>query len=397
MKRSFLRLLWFEWKKNFLSPWMLLFLVVLLGLNAWKLQEAYEKADCDYEDVYEEFYAKWNGTITTEKVGELMTIYAPLEAKFQSMSLRSQQGTGTYTDTEWDDYNFFCGEFKTEMEYDYLYVNEARQIAGKAQTLADYYAGAGFDYQAAESRAIANAFSGRSIPKFADTRYLEAWLKHDYSSLLVLLLCLFGLSSVFVTERESQMYMLQRTAVLGGKVNAAAKLTASVLFVLVVCGLFYGEDYLVLQLLSGHWEALDSPVYAIRLLETTTLTMTIGEYILWSIAVRTLGVLGCGWMILLASCLMKQTLTAFTAGLGSLLALIILQEECARYPWAKWFNPVELIQIRELLIDTEYVNVCGWPVPLHGFVIGGIVVTMAALTLAILRFQPGQTQRRWRV
>lgn len=42
-RSSFFRLLGFEWKKNFLSPWMLLFLIALLGVNGWKLNWEYEK------------------------------------------------------------------------------------------------------------------------------------------------------------------------------------------------------------------------------------------------------------------------------------------------------------------------------------------------------------------
>ena len=42
---SFLRLLAFEWRKNFLSPWLLIFTVALLLLNGWKLTEEYTKGD----------------------------------------------------------------------------------------------------------------------------------------------------------------------------------------------------------------------------------------------------------------------------------------------------------------------------------------------------------------
>ena len=396
-RASFLRLLQFEWKKNFLSSWMLLFLVVLLIANGWKLQSEYQKKTDDfaaYTTVYEDFYDRWSGAITTENVAELMAIYGPLQEKEETMSLDFTEGSGAYTDSEFNDYRFFSSQFANEMEYDYLYVNQAISITQKARELAAFYEGIGNTYKAAESKAFARTVQNRVISQFADTRYIEVWLNHDYSSLLVLLLCLFGLCTVFVTERETEMFMLQRTAKMGGGMTVAAKLTASALYVGFVSILFYGEDFIVLQLLSGHWEALGSPVYAIKFLEATPLNMTIGQFILWSGGVKMLGVLGCGCLILLASCLCKRVLTAFVAGFGGVMGFVILQEVCRTRTALKWFNPMELVMLREIVTDTAFVNVCGLPVPLHGFVAAGVLLIMAVLVLGILRFNPGRMGRR---
>lgn len=395
--KSFLRLLAFEWKKNFLSPWMVLFMVALLIANGWKLHTEYEKKTAEfseYQATYEEFYFRWSGTITTEKAQELMTIYGPLQEKEMTMSLDFSEGSGTYTYSENGDYRFFFSQFANEMEYDYLYVNQAISMTQEARELAALYERNGNTYKAAESEAFAQTFQNRVISQFADTRYIEVWLNHDYSSMLVLLLCLFGLCTVFVTERETEMYMLQRTSKLGGGASVAAKLTASVLFIGLVCVLFYGEDFLILQLLSGHWEALSSPVYAIRNLEATPLNMTIGQFVCWSICVKALGMIGCGCLILLASCLFKRVLTTFVAGFGSIMALIVLQEFCRTRVGLKWFNPMELVMVRDIVTDTEFVNVLGQPIPLYTFVIVGVLLTMAVLALGILQFNPGRMERR---
>lgn len=394
---SFLRLLAFEWKKNFLSPWMLLFLVVLLAANGWKLTGEYQRSNsefADYEAVYEEFYAHWKGTITTENVRELMDIYGPLAERAESMCLNFSDGSGTYTSSEFEDYRFFYMQFANEMENDYLYVNQAIAIARKARELGELYESRGITWKAAESRAFAKIFQNRKISQFADTRYIQTWLNHDYSSMLVLLLCLFGLCTVFVTERETEMYMLQRTSRLGGGVTVAAKLTASALFTVLVCVLFYGEDFLVLQEISGHWEALSSPVYAIRNLEATPLNMTIGQFVLWSGGVKMLGMLSCGCLILLCSCLCRRVLTTFVAGFGTIMALVVLQEFCRTRYALKWLNPMELVLVREIVTDAAFVNLFGHPVPLHDFVIFGVLTVMVATVIAILCCNPGRMERR---
>lgn len=385
-KRScFLRLLAFEWRKNFLSPWLLIFTAMLLLLNGWKLHAEYSEKTEEFasiDHIYEDFYAQWSGPITAEKIESLMEVYGPLE-DFGSLSFTP--GSGTYADTEMGDHRFIFSNFYNEMKYDYLYVNQAIEIVQRAEALTDLRP---------EAAKEAELFRGRCIPQFADTRYLEVWLTHDYSAMLVLLLSLFGLCTVFVTERETQMYMLQRTARNGGAATAGAKLGASVLYMLLLCLLFFGEDFLILQLLSGHWEALTSPVYAIRALEVTPLRMTIGGFVLWSWAVRTLGILGCGWLMLLASSLMKRVLTAFGGGLAAVMAVIVLQEHCRTRVALKWFDPMELVMVREIVSDTNFVTIFGVPILVHHFVIAGVVLTILVLTLLILRFQPGQRERR---
>lgn len=393
---SFLRLLAFEWRKNFLSPWILLFLAVLLIANGWRLNAEYNNKTAefaDYQASYEDFYSRWSGTITMENIQELMAIYGPLEEKSKNMTMDFSDGSGIYTYSENGDYRFFFSQFAKEMQYDYLYVNQAIAMTQEARELADFYERNENAYKAMESKAYAKTFQNRAIFQFADTRYIEVWLNHDYSSMLVLLLCLFGLCSVFVTERKTEMYMLQRTAKLGCGMTVAAKLTASALYLALVCVLFYGEDFLVLQFLSDHWEALSSPVYAIRNLEATPLNMTIGQFVLWSGGVKLLGIMGCGCLILLCSCLCKRVLTTFVAGFGVSIAMVVLQENCRTRYYLKWLNPMELVTVREIVTDTAFINFFGQPVHLYAFVSVGVLLVMVALILGILRCNPGRMER----
>ncbi len=390
---GFLRLLRFEMRKAFLSPWMLIFLVALLCANGWRLQDEYG-ADPETAELYESFYARWQGTITAEKVEDLMTLFAPLNEKSANMTISRMPGTGTWLSSESDDWDFLYSNFATEMEFDYLYVNQAAGIVTRARSLAETFDQAGNAYEAAKNRAIASLFQGRRVPAFGDTRYIETWLFHDYSSMLVTLLCLFGLCTVFVSERETEMFMLQRTAKLGGGMTVAAKLTASALFVLVVCLLFYGEDILVLQLLSGHFQALSSPIYAITMLQTTGLRMSILQFIFWYSGVKTLGIFGISCVILLLSCLCRRVLTAFVTGFGAIVALALVQEFAQIRPLLKWFNPMELVMMRQNIYNVTFVNLFGIPVRMEIFILAGMAVTIVLLVLAILRFNPGRVERR---
>lgn len=397
--KNYVRLFCYELKKSFASPWMLLFLVCLLLMNGWKLYAEYgdqTEQIATYPELYEQYYGRWHGQITADKISELMAIYGPLQPKYESGVISREYDPNAYTYSEFTDAHFFATQFYTEMHYDYLYQNEAVRITQNARNLQQLYDGVGNSYEARKNAEVAQRFGGRSIPQFADTHWVEVWLHHDYSAMPVLLLCLFGLCTVFVTERESEMYMLLRTARHGGAATVAAKLTASALFAVVVCLLFFWEDILVLLALSGRLEALFSPVYAIRYLETTPLTMTVGQFMVWTVAVKTIGVLGCSCVVLLVSCLCRRVLTTFVAGFGAILGLILLQEFCRTRYWLKWLNPMELVISREIVAETKFVNVLGLPVVLHVFVIAGILLTVGVLYGAILYCNPGRMGRRYR-
>ena len=384
---AFWRLVGYECRKAFLNPWMLVFLAVLLVANGWKIQDEYtQKVDRweEYQDVYEEFYGRYVGTITAEKVSDLMTIYGPLQEKAETTTLSTVYDPEAYTYSEQQDYLFFGTLFYTEMRYDYLYVNEAQRIVIQALELAELYGCVRNSFEVSKNQRIAVDFSGRSIPAFSDTRGYEVLLNYDYSAMLVLLLSIFGLSGIFVTEQESEMYMLLRTTRNGSGATVAAKLTAAVLFVVLVSSLFFLQDFLSVYIAGGRNQALSSPVYALRYFETTPLDMTIGQYFLWAGAVKTLGILACGCVILLVSSLCKQVLTVFFASFGLLLGGVVLQEFCRTQYALKWFNPLELVVVRDIVTEDVFVNVFGFAVPLYVFVIAGVVLTMGLLVAGIL-------------
>lgn len=384
---AFWRLVGYECRKAFLNPWMLVFLVALLAVNGWKIHDEYNQKVgrwVEYQDVYDEFYSRYAGTITAEKVSDLMAIYAPLQKKAEALALSRVYDPDAYTYSEQEDYSFFSILFYTEMRYDYLYVNEAYRIASNALELAELYSCVGNAFEVSKNRQIAADFSGRAIPAFSDTRGYEVLLNYDYSAMLILLLTIFGLCGIFITERETEMYMLLRTTKNGSGATVAAKLTAAVLFVVLVSGLFFLQDFLTIYIAGGRNQALSSPVYALRYFETTPLNMTVGEYFLWAAAVKTLGILACGCVILLVSSLCKQMLSAFFASFGLLLGGVVLQEFCRTRYALKWFNPLELVIVRDIVTEDVFVNVFGFAGHLYVFIIAGIVLTMGLVVAGIL-------------
>ena len=394
--RAFFRLVGFECRKAFLNPGMVIFFVALLLFNGWKINDSYDRKVAkwaEYEAQYIETYAKYSGTITAEKIADLMVIYGPLQAKRDAHKLNFEYDPNAYTYSEAMDEDFYRSLFYNELKYDYLYQNEAYQIAENAIEMSAFYESMGSRFESAKNKQIAADFSGRTIPAFADTRGYEVLLKYDYSAMLVLLFSIFALCGVFVTERETDMYMLLRTTKNGTGSTVAAKLTAAALFVIVTCAAFFGQDFLSIYLASPRNTALQSPVYAMRLLESTGLNMTIGQYFLWAAAVKILGILACCTMILLVSSLFKQTLGVFFTSLALLMGSVALQNFSDGKLGLRWFNPMELVIARELVYRDAFINVFGMAVRLHNFVLMGIAAVTILMICGILYFSRGYHNR----
>ena len=88
-------------------------------------------------------------------------------------------------------------------------------------------------YQQRESGAIYNLYAGRTISAFAYREMCNYYLNYDFSIVLTLLLCLYGIIGTFVGERETQMDMLLLVSPNGGRKTALAKIFAATLFLLL--------------------------------------------------------------------------------------------------------------------------------------------------------------------
>ena len=382
---SFFRLTRYELRKAFGTVWMAVFLAALVLANGWRLYDSYHQKVArweDYPQVYQECYAYLSGSITTDKINSLMTVYGPLQKKFPDLSREYDPNAYTYSEDE--DYSFFRELFYERIYYDYLYQNHAVQITDQARELAALYQELGNPYDAARNEILAQDFAGRKIPLFGDTRHYEVLLNYDFSAMLVLVLCLFALCGMFVTEKETGMYMLHRTTLLGGPATVGAKFAASAFFSIAVSVLFFTQDFLTLHLLGQRWEALSDPVYVLWQLEYTPLRMSLGTAFLALGAVKTLGVLCCSCFFLLVSCLVKRVLSSFIVSMALLFGAVAAQNlGVVGYP-GKWCNPMELVIARELFAQDDFVNLFGHPVRYFLTMILSVVLTAAVVCLVIL-------------
>lgn len=378
---SFGALLWYECRKTFFTPMMLVFLAVLLLANGWKIADSFHRADefDDYDDVYSMFYDGYLGEITEEKITHLMTIYAPLEEKFKSQSLNTKPDPNAWTYSEATDYTFFHSLFYEPMKYAREYQGYAGSVASEAYELEELFRRTGNDFETKKNYEIVETYKARALPEFAEIWSWELLLRYDYSSMILLFFTVFALSGMFVTEKESDMIMLLRTTKKGTGATVQAKLLTAALYTVLACALFYGQDFLTVYLMSGRTQALSQPIYILPYFENTPLNCTLGAWFFWSALLRTFGIFLCGGLILLVSSLCSQSLSAFFASLVLLIGCVTLHDFGGHAAMSRMLNPVSLLFGRELVRKQEFVSVFGRAIPLHAAVIACGVVILAVL------------------
>lgn len=382
------RLIRFEYRKNFVKPSILIAMLVFSLISVFKIYGIYSENSlfargrnveqtAQIKQLYWDFYKDFGGEITSDKIEQLLELYRPIEAKTADLTASTRtDDPDTYTGNVYTDYHFFRLCFVLPMEHDYMYQSYADKVASAAQENRSFYQSVGNTYEYRKNAAIAESISGRKIQEFAFTEMYQYYLHYDFSSFLALLLCVYGLVGVFVSEKELEMDTLLLTTKYGGRKTVVVKLLSSALFVIGICTWFWLFDFLTFSAVFGSFEGAEAPLYAIKSFADTPLNLTLGQYALLSGMVKTIGMLALGVSVLLLSSLFKNALLPFALSLAGAFGLIYWQGAFmgSGYLWAKVTNPFVLMVNREIFRKTEYVNLFGFPIPSY----------MTAMLMAIL-------------
>ncbi len=387
--KKWIRLTKFEFRKLFANRTVLFLILGLMVVNGWQIYQTYEK-NCillrgdRYPEVYEEFYGIYAGEITPEKITSLLTIYQPMKELVYSRQGYPAEDPDSYTGNVGTDELFFSRLFVNEMEYDYLYQNYAYEIVQRARANMDFYETVGNSYEYQKNVRIVEDFQGRKIGNFTYTEMFHQYLFYDFSVIPLLIICIYGMSGVFVLEKETEMSMLLATSRNGGIRTAAAKVAASLLFCCLVCALFWLEDFGLFSLFYHPGEAAQNPLYSLSYFQNTPLRLSIGRFCFLLALVKTLGIWGFCCLYLLLSSLCRSTLIPFVGGICLTVGLLFLQVKSLDTVITKCLNPAELVCGKGLFTQTQYVKLFGQPVRMYGPVIGSVAAAILVLMGLIL-------------
>ena len=287
----------------------------------------------------------------------------------------------------YSDRNILEKYYVEPMEYFYHYRAYALQVAERAKENAAVYKERGQTYEARKNSVIYHLYSGRSIKAFAYEEMYNYYLNYDFSGILVLLLCLYGVVSTFVCEKETQMDMLLLTNPGGGKKTTFAKIAAASLFVISVAIWFSVVDYIGFSYFFGTAEGGDLPLYAVRNFSMAAVNCNLWQYAILSAVIRAVGVWTMSMVFLLISLFGRNALVPFVADFGAALCFIITgaSQSCFSNVWLKIINPYSLLANRILFGKTEFIGFAGYPVQsFQAAIIFAVTVGVVSITAMML-------------
>lgn len=366
------RLIKFELKKHFIKRSLLIVLFVLSILDIAKINMVYQESSNiavstspTWYRVFWQLYDEFSGTMTKEKIDQLLSVYRPLEQQTADLTAsRRMNDPNTYTGNVFSDYYLLTGYYIQPMEYAYMYRSVASDIVRKAQENMAFYNKLGNKCMYRENRMITKLFAGRSITRFSYTEMYQYYLEYDFSSVLVMLFCLYGLVGVFVMEKETQMDMLLMTTVSGGRKTVITKIIASILFIFAVSLWFWLLDFTAFSAVFHSLEAAASPVYALANFENASVNLTMSQYAIVSAAIKTGGMMVLGLVFLFVSSVSQNALLPFVVNMVLSGAVILHQEimEGSEHILFKIINPFILVANSELFKKTEFIHIFNIPV-----------------------------------
>ncbi|MFD0710807.1 ABC transporter permease [Paenibacillus sp. GCM10027626] len=361
------RLVHFEFRKHFWKKSIVIGLVLFTLFNVAKIYSVYSsksllsesQTSSAWKGLYWQMYETFGGEITAEKIKALMKIYEPLELATADLTASTRSDNpDTYTGNVYEDYHFFAWCYVNPMKYAYMYKQMADDIVKAAKNNMTFYQRVGNPYAYEMNADLASRFAGREIPSFSYTEMFQYYVHYDFSVFLLLLLCMYSLMHVFVSEKETEMDALLMTTKAGGVKSTLAKLLAAILFIIALSGWFWIVDFIAFSFFFGSWEAFTTPVYALENFVNASIGSSLGQYALLSAAVKTMGMIVAGLLFLVISSRCKNALLPFIISLTSAFGLIYAQEAMlgSGYVGLKVMNPFILLVNRELFRKTEYVN-----------------------------------------
>lgn len=402
------RLIRFEFYKLFCKRSIFVVLILFSIINLCKINNEFHsysyladgKDSCSWNSVYWQLYDQYSGEITGEKISNLLSVYQPLEAATADLTASTAtDNPNTMTGNIYSDRNLLDKYYVQPMRYFYNYQAYASEIAEKAKENAAFYREMGQTYEMRKNGVIYNLYFGRSISSFAYEEMYNYYLNYDFSGILILFLCLYGVIGTFVYEKETQMNMLLNTNLNGGKKTAFAKITAAALFVIGVAIWFSVLDYIGFALSFKTVEGTQLPLYAIGNFSKAAVNCNLLQYSILSAITRAIGVWTMSMVFLLISMFFSKVLVPFVADMGVALCLIIagaLQSNLSN-TWLKIMNPYSLIVNRILFGKTEFIEFAGYPIlSFWAAIIFAVIVGLIAVTAMMILSKRNCHCKNWR-
>lgn len=376
-----MKILYYEMRKSWLRIPTFIVLAVFLALNIFRLNDYCRKYYSTYGGFKEPYFKLYNtvcGEITTEKLEPFKRRAKELENEILTQTYSTDYNLEKYNYTGYahGDFSLYSLIISPEISYCATYSNTSNQISEKAAESYHLFNKIGNTFEAQKNKLIYKQYANRSISEYRATNWANAYFSYDFSSLLCVVLLVFGLAAGFTKERESGMSQLI-SAYGKSKCTVFAKVCSALLFCLLLTVVFTISDFVSVQAFLGV-DGADMPIYSAKLFELSPYNFSFAEGILLCGALRLLGLFAISLVITLVSKIAPNTVAATVASFGTVVVLTVLSLVTNSV-----FDTVKLLTPKTYLLKFNVVNLFGFPVlELYAAVVA-VVLLCAVLILLI--------------
>lgn len=386
------KLIVFELKKIFEIKYLKLFIGVLLVVNVINIVTNYDllikpteyiinSEPCRMDEVRYIISREYEGEITADKVEAMRNHISQCRiAQDGGFTEEKLYYPLAYTDTV--EFQVFVDE----MERLYSYNNE------KISLLMDYnhelYEEALQNndiYSQRTTKLVEKAYSNRDINNFYRVNEFQPLFEYKLSSLCLLLIACFVAAFLFSGEKEKAMNSMIRCTQSGKGRIFAAKISALVIFCILICLFFSLSDFILFCICrrpTGFFE----PVYALKAYAYSPLNISVIDFYLLQIFFRLIGVFSVSVSGLVFSAIFRKSYISFLSTVfvaaGFMYSGLFTD---GVFSVLRYFNPISLITSVNLTGNFAVVNMFGFPVYAYLAALLGVVILTAFLCFAVYR------------
>lgn len=387
------QLVYYESKKHFFTKPMFVMVLILLIVNAIKIssvskeQSAFASFTEDYfREAYDKLYKTYRGELTDKKWKDFMELYQPVKEKTENLTYSTEAEEGCLTFNSFSDCLFLELCFLDDMEYETAYKDYANTVVRNAVSNISFFKSQNKSFEANVNYKIAKAFYQRKLANFYNTDGFRALLYYDFSTIIILLLCLYGCSSVFIKEEETEMNLLLKTSVKGKGASFVAKITSCMLFVFFICILFSIEDYTFFFINFGNMDGFLEPLYILEGFKDTLLNINLISFYILCVISKLVGICGIAFIFMMISLFGKNTLSVLVVNIVMLAGII--GTYTININILKYVNPLSLVFGRKLFMRQKFINLHNYPLSnsLLPYIFSGIIIIIGIALMS----------RRWK-
>lgn len=380
-----MKLLFYEMKKSWFKIPILLMAIVFGFLNVYKINENYRItsrfADESSKGIKNAYYQIHNeilsGKITDEKINFVINKYNDLFNEIKNGDFSTEYDESRLTGYVYGDYSLFKSCFIAELEYAITYTNFSEEISHKAYENIEFFIKHGNNSDAIKNQYIYNLYKDRHINYYNPTDWVELYFNYDFSSLLIIVMIICGLSNSFPAEGESGMLKL---ILANGKARqiAGIKLANAILFILLLTAFFTIINLITINTLCKI-DGLLNPVYSAGIFKISPFNFSLLSAIIICEIAKILGYVFIAELIILISALLRNTIAAICSAFALCIGLII----GASFYTNIFANPINMLTGYNLIANFDCIIIFGNAIHTIYFAMAVYILAIVMLTFVI--------------